>query len=175
MKNILFASSECVPFIKTGGLADVVGSLPKYFDKDKYDKSEYSLFGGSISFNGSTLNARQFSTQGSHEELVAQIFTGKERFYPGETSDTKKTSEERHSWLQLSYMKEKYHRMAEHWTLGWYLKALYSSRNFSENYTATMMQAGEFAPTAHGQLMYNEAFRANQFVGAGVQIGRAHV
>ncbi|WP_373125480.1 patatin-like phospholipase family protein [Bacteroides sp. HPS0048] len=139
------------------------------FDKDKYDKSEYSLFGGSISFNGSTLNARQFSTQGSHEELVAQIFTGKERFYPGETSDIKKTSEERHSWLQLSYMKEKYHRMAEHWTLGWYLKALYSSRNFSENYTATMMQAGEFAPTAHGQLMYNEAFRANQFVGAGVR------
>ena len=139
------------------------------FDKDKYDKSEYSLLGGSISFNGSTLNARQFSTQGSREELVAQIFTGKERFYPGESSDTKRTSEERHSWLQLSYMKEKYHRMAEHWTLGWYLKALYSSRNFSENYTATMMQAGEFAPTAHGQLMYNEAFRANQFVGAGVR------
>ncbi len=139
------------------------------FDKDKYDKSTYSLFGGSISFNGSTLNSRQFPTQGAHEELVAQIFTGKECFYPGESSDNKKASEERHSWLQLSYMKEKYHRMAEHWTLGWYLKALYSSRNFSENYTATMMQAGEFAPTAHGQLMYNEAFRANRFVGVGVR------
>lgn len=37
MKNILFAASECVPFIKTGGLADVTGSLPKYFDKKKYD------------------------------------------------------------------------------------------------------------------------------------------
>lgn len=37
MKNILFASSEVVPFIKTGGLADVAGALPKYFDKRYYD------------------------------------------------------------------------------------------------------------------------------------------
>ncbi len=37
MKNILFVASEAVPFIKTGGLADVVGSLPKYFDKTKFD------------------------------------------------------------------------------------------------------------------------------------------
>lgn len=36
MKNILFAASECVPFMKTGGLADVVGALPKYMDKDNY-------------------------------------------------------------------------------------------------------------------------------------------
>ena len=27
--NILFAVSECVPFVKSGGLADVAGALPK--------------------------------------------------------------------------------------------------------------------------------------------------
>lgn len=37
MKKILFAASEAVPFIKTGGLADVVGSLPKCFNKEYYD------------------------------------------------------------------------------------------------------------------------------------------
>ena len=31
--KILFAASECVPFVKTGGLADVVGALPKEIRK----------------------------------------------------------------------------------------------------------------------------------------------
>lgn len=37
MKKILFVASEAVPFIKTGGLADVVGSLPKCIDKRYFD------------------------------------------------------------------------------------------------------------------------------------------
>ena len=37
MKKILIAASEAVPFIKTGGLADVIGALPKYFSTEEYD------------------------------------------------------------------------------------------------------------------------------------------
>ena len=37
MKKILMVSSEAVPYIKTGGLADVVGSLPRYMNKEEYD------------------------------------------------------------------------------------------------------------------------------------------
>ena len=37
MKKILFVASEGVPFIKTGGLADVVGSLPKCIDSRYFD------------------------------------------------------------------------------------------------------------------------------------------
>ena len=37
VKKILFVASEAVPFVKTGGLADVVGALPKCFDKKEFD------------------------------------------------------------------------------------------------------------------------------------------
>ncbi len=138
------------------------------FDRDRSDKSTYKLTGGSISFYGSTLNTRQYATKGTYEKLLAQIFTGKERYSPGKANE-KSSSQERQSWLQISYQKEAYHQMGSKFSLGWMTKALYSSKNFSENYTATMMQAGDFSPTPHSKLMYNEAFRANQFVAGGIR------
>ena len=36
MRNILFVASEGLPYIKSGGLADVIGSLPKVINGDKY-------------------------------------------------------------------------------------------------------------------------------------------
>lgn len=139
------------------------------FDKDCSDRSTYNLLGGAIGFYGSTLNARQYATKGYFEKLVAQVFTGKEKFIPGNPTETSFTTKDRQSWLQISYMKYAYHTMTPKFTLGWMAEMLYSSKNFSENYAATMLQAADFSPTPHSKIMYNEAFRANQFLAAGIK------
>jgi NTE family protein len=36
------------------------------------------------------------------------------------------------------------------------------------NYTASVLQAPAFTPTPHSQIVFNEAFRANQYFAAGV-------
>lgn len=139
------------------------------FDKDRSDRSTYNLLGGAIGFYGSTLNARQYATKGYFEKLVSQVFTGKEKFIPGNPTETSFTTKDRQSWLQISYMKYAYHTMTPKFTLGWMAEMLYSSKNFSENYAATMLQAADFSPTPHSKIMYNEAFRANQFLAAGIK------
>ena len=138
------------------------------FKNDSPDKTTYSLFGGSVGVVSNTLNNKQYATDGFNETLIAQIFTGKEHFTPG-SSSTQIREKQNHSWLQLAYRREQYHSLSDNFILGWEGDALYSSRNFSSNYTATMMQAGTFAPTPHSKLLYNEAFRANQYIAGGVK------
>ncbi|MFQ8582123.1 MAG: glycogen/starch synthase [Holdemania massiliensis] len=37
MKSVLFVAAEGLPYIKTGGLADVIGSLPKILNEKGMD------------------------------------------------------------------------------------------------------------------------------------------
>lgn len=132
------------------------------------DKSTYSLFGGSLLFGGNTLNSKQFATQGSRDELTAQVYVGREYYDPADPSVGNQIVD-KVAWLQVTYKNEAYFTINKHWTLGSYIEGYYSSRNFSHNYTATMLAAGQFAPAAQLKLTYNDEFRANQYLAAGIR------
>lgn len=138
------------------------------FDNDRPDKTDYRLYGGSMGIESNTLNTKQFATEGYAEKLSAHLYWGKEFYKPGRNS-TDLSADKRHSWIQFAYNREQYYSISKRFILGWQADALYSSRNFSENYQATMMQAGVFSPTPHSTLAYNEAFRSNQFIAGGIK------
>lgn len=147
----------------------IQNNIIDFNDTKRFDKSYYFLYGGSIYFGGSTLNSREYATKGISESLVAQIYTGKEKFRSGKAPIGTYSKYKNQTWLQISYKRDRYRHFLPHFALGTYAEAFYSSKNFSENYTATLLQAGEFTPIAHSRYSYNEAFRANQFVAVGVK------
>lgn len=137
-------------------------------DNLAYTANVYRLWGGSVLFKRNSLNTPQYATKGVSQQVLAQIFTGTGT-YMASLSQHEVPKEESMSWLQLGIKDQHYLPMGAHMTLGTYLEAYYSSRNLAQNYTATMLQAGTFAPTPSMLFTYNPTFRANQYFAAGLK------
>lgn len=151
------------------GIADIkdeyMPSNIMNLDKPSFDRNNLLLFGGSVKFEGNTLNAKVFPTEGWHEALTAQFVIGRED-YSGSTKLDNNTL--RHSWLQISYKRRDHFKVSPFLSLGTFLQLHYSTRRLSKTYQATMMQAEAFAPTMNSIFNYDPKFRANQFVAGGI-------
>ena len=134
----------------------------------KYDCSRHNILGGSVTFTGNTLNSIQYPTSGRSESISAFIGTENDLFRPQNVYSTDYHSVDR-SWLQISAHLEHYIRMSPHFTLGTQANAFYSSRNFSSNYQASVMQAGCFRPTVNSQFQYDPDFAANGYFALGLK------
>ena len=131
----------------------------------RYDKNKTKAVGSFIKLQGNTLNNIAFPTEGSYELLSAQHYFAEEEFKsPNMSMKDKKTK----AWLQMNYIRNDIFNLSRHLSLGTYLQVYYSTRELSNTYQATMMQAGAFAPTMNTLFNYDPKFRANQFVGAGI-------
>ena len=137
-------------------------------NKPAYDTNIYHLLGGSVLFKRNSLNTPQYATKDVSQQILAQIFTGNNTYVP-DTLVRGETLEEDISWLQLNIKDQRYLPINDRFILGTYAEGYYSSRNLAQNYTATMLQAGAFAPTPSMLFTYNPAFRANQYLAAGIK------
>jgi NTE family protein len=138
------------------------------FRSFKYDCNRHNIFGGSIMFTGYSLNALQYPTSGKWQTIRAFIGTENDLFRPQNLYDPEYHSVDR-SWLQVSAHLEHYLNFTPHFTLGTLFEAFYSSRNFSSNYQASVMQAQHFRPTPNSKFVFDPDFAANSFFAAGIK------
>ena len=138
------------------------------FRNFRYDCNRHNIFGGSIMFTGNTLNAVQYPISGRSETIRAFIGTENDLFRPQNIFSTDYHSVDR-SWLQISAHLEHYLNFTPHFTLGTLFEAYYSSRNFSNNYQASVMQAGNFRPTVNSKFVFDPDFSANSYFAAGIK------
>ena len=134
----------------------------------RYDCNRHNILGGSVCFTGNTLNYAQYPTSGRSEKIIAQIFTESDLFRPGNIKSDEYHSVDR-SWLQASVRFEHYFRASTHLVMGTHIEGYYSSRNFSTNYSASIMQAGHFRPTANSQFSFDPDLTANVYFAFGIK------
>lgn len=136
-----------------------------FADRD-YEHSRYNLFSGSLNIEQNSLSTKVYPISGVKRSLNAQYITGTEKYKPNVA--TEPTKNNTHSWLQMKAHWEQYHELSKLFNLGYTGELVLSSKNLMENYTASILQASAFTPTPHSTIVFNEAFRANQYAALGV-------
>lgn len=135
----------------------------------KFDHSWYNLFSGSLSIERNSLDAKQYPISGRKQQLIAQYVTGTENYDPSsQTNENRSFKKKVHSWLQLKGEWQHYEVLSNRFNLGLQGELVVSSKNLMNNYTASVLQAPAFTPTPHSKIVFNEAFRANQYFTAGI-------
>ena len=148
-----------------GGALDILNPV--------YSVNDYTLLGGSVLFGQNSLNSPQYATKGRAQSVLAQVFSGTSTYTAadasrGSSSLAPQTDISAISWLQVLFKDQRYTPLSNKFTLGTYAEAFYSSRNLAQNFTATLMQANAFTPTASSTFTYNSYFRSNKYVALGL-------
>lgn len=133
-----------------------------------FEKSRYQLFSGSLRIIHNSLNYKQYPTAGRERFIIAQYATGTHKYSPSSTSTLDPVKNEVQSWMQIKGRWAKYQSFNSNFSMGYLTETLISSKNLMNNYTASILQAPAFTPTPHSQIMFNEAFRANQYMAGGI-------
>ncbi|MDH6342801.1 NTE family protein [Parabacteroides sp. PFB2-12] len=137
-------------------------------DLTAFDHSRYNLFHISLSLHQNTLNAKQYPISGSQKALTAFFVSGNEKYNGRNFSGGRSSDERHHSWLQMKGRLENYHDLSNRFNLGYSFEVFVSSKNLMNNYTSSVLQAPAFTPTPHSKIVFNEAFRANQYIAGGI-------
>lgn len=136
-----------------------------FADRD-YEHSRYNIFSGSLNIEQNSLSTKVYPISGVKRSLNAQYIIGTEKYKPNVA--TEPTKNNTHSWLQMKAHWEQYHELSKLFNLGYTGELVLSSKNLMENYTASILQAPAFTPTPHSTIVFNEAFRANQYAALGI-------
>ena len=135
------------------------------FSDSPSDNSRHNLFASSLRIERNSLNAKQYPTGGSRQYLVAQYLAGREVYSP---SNAPHIREPWQNWLQVKGQWMNYIPLSRRFRLGLMGEAVVSNKHLLSNYTSTILQAPTFTPTPHSKIAFNESFRANQYVAAGI-------
>lgn len=137
-----------------------------YQDRDK-DKTQYRLgiFRGGVEKN--TLNNMMYPSAGVNWKAELNISYEQSRFL----SEGRKDSSSRYRsrwWGSVSALWKHFFKTGDHFTIGAMANGMFTLKKLQQNYTSELIHAYAFAPTPSTRNYFNEAFRSDNYLAAGV-------
>ena len=155
--------------IGTGFLNDrYVQDRSLHINNTTPDRSRYFVTSLSAQIETYTLNRVMYPTRGMYTMLSVKGVYGRESFESAVLPENNIAGKS-NLWLQLNGKYEHYIPLSRRFTLGTYGEFAFSTRPFSQNYMATIIQAPRFEPTPFSKTVFNEAFAANRFAAVGIK------
>ncbi|MDR2692493.1 MAG: patatin-like phospholipase family protein [Dysgonamonadaceae bacterium] len=161
-----FVNKARMDFVAGYGVLEDRYYQDNIYTEDFFDKSIHKLFSFGIFYRKNTQDAKQYPISGDDHHVFAQYISGKESFTP--VKGRYEQNRPSQSWIQLDASIYNLREINSRFNLGYRVQGVLSSKNFLDNYTASVLQAPAYSPTLHSSIAFNEAFRANQFVAGGI-------
>ena len=134
----------------------------------KPDRSIYTIASVSAQIESYMLDRVMYPTRGHSAMLSLRGVYGRESF-ESSVLPANNMSGSGDFWWQLRGRYEQYFSISRRAIVGVHGELAISTRPFSQNYTATIIQAPAFEPTPHSHTVFNPAFSANKFAAVGIK------
>lgn len=123
---------------------------------DTADATQLFMNVSSVYYEESSLNKKQFPTEGSYLVLKAKQYNIFENTIPGSTSPlTFETQDKFHQWYSLHGKYERYFNWFKNYSIGLHAEAHWMwVTGFLDNYTATIISAPSFQPILETRALY---------------------
>ncbi|MDR1556503.1 MAG: patatin-like phospholipase family protein [Tannerellaceae bacterium] len=138
------------------------------FPYASFEHSRYNLLSTFIRIERNSLDYMLYPTSGWKQRLMGMYVTGTENYIPSPNLPQNKLTGKVHSWWKVKGDWQHYLTLDENFNIGFSGEFVLSNKKLLNNYSASVLQAPAFTPTPHSSIMFNEAFRANQYIAAGL-------
>ena len=155
---------------------DFVNQYDDYYQTTSYtkdDEPDRTIFtAGNLHarFEIKAFNKKQYPTEGKMFKFEAMYIFGTEKEFPGSTSTLNNPYRKDHDYMQLEVCYEKYFKSSKWLTLGVSGDSYFSTKEFFNNYTSTLISAKSYSPTVNSTIRYLPYLRANNYVAGGLKV-----
>jgi NTE family protein len=142
--------------------------IKNFISTDTADRTEFNAWITRASYERSTLNRKQFASEGTFLHFDLKWVNGSENTIPGSTSEIKSSFTKNHYWVAAKLNYTNYFLRTRYAKTGFLLEGLWSNQGFFSNYISSLIIAPSFNPLPESRTFFLPQFRAHNYAAYGL-------